>query len=273
MLHIAGGIILAVVILAFAPYIIGAGLLLVALAIVGLIIVLVITNETVRVIAGLFAGFCFLVWVVEKVKLEWVAKGKAAPSRPSAAKVFGQRIGRAGGMGRWLGDCLLEVRPAITNAQKIRKEAARIVRKKETERLIREREHRRIQRTLEEDERRKREADERRRAWELQCEARLGRAREKLRRGAQRLEHSFAEYGFFRFVYGPERIEVRDTDHKNLMTLGCDLLNGRVIHTLGREDALSAPVYQDRRELLSVARVELRRRAADHIAQQRLRTA
>ena len=168
MWHIAGGIILAVIILAFWPFIAGAGLLLLlaALAVGGVVLIFTIEGgrETIAVIGGLTVGIVVLGWLFKKTK-------------------------DAGGLDILLRGWIFELRPAITERQKIQKIADRDVQLKNNQKLKLFREKRALKRQQEAE------------------AARLEKAKARMVLHIRRLEKKFARAGQLKFDYSdPIRI-------------------------------------------------------------------
>lgn len=186
MWHIAGGIILAVIILAFWPFIAGAGLLLLlaALAVGGVVLIFTIEGgrETIAVIGGLTVGIVVLGWLFKKTK-------------------------DAGGLDILLRGWIFELRPAITERQKIQKIADRDVQLKNNQKLKLFREKRALKRQQEAE------------------AARLEKAKARMVLHIRRLEKKFARAGQLKFDYSdPIRIysqKTKDYQSEEIARLGC----------------------------------------------------
>lgn len=180
MLHIAGGIILALVILALLPYIINLVGILLLIALAGVIAFFFLGTETGQILGLILASVALGTWLLVKAT-EWLQ---------AAIQAWKIKAANAGGWTIALGDMLFELTPAFTELQKIQKIATRQIRADNSARIKRAKEHAALEKFKLEIER---VAAER--------EQRLARYFDRLVRKVKRLEKKYSKIANLQFYY------------------------------------------------------------------------
>lgn len=265
MWQIAGGIILAVAILAFWPVIAGVGVLLLiaALAIGGAF--LIFGTEQGRELGLFFGGFILGIMVLAQA-------GKLL--RNLARKLI-NNAKDAGGWDILIRKWIFELRPAITERQKIQKIARRDERREENRKL----------KSFREGASRKR-IEKRQRELETASERRYANAlathKDRVARRVRRLEQKFAHMGQLHFDYS-DAIEIYRQNDEGFLSEKIVRLNFCLVRpsyvgsdfylrcyyelqTAPRFGYEATEKFLDKRSLIKSVRKILRRAAAETIA-------
>jgi hypothetical protein len=241
--QIALGILLAVALLELAPLIIRGGLLLVGVGLAVVAAFLLFGTDSGRAIL-LVGGSWFAIGLAFK----WAGK--------QLVRLRGESES-AGGFNRWLGDRLLQMRPAFTESQKIAKEADRITRSARSAE-IRDRRKSRLEREA-------RAAKER---LDRLASANLMHSQRILERRARELAAKFKRYPSFQFVFKDGVLEVSETGaHTNrcVARVRCELDGCYPRFVVTERDARGSIFYGDS-EAVKAVQALVRRSAAAALA-------
>ena len=245
MWQIAFGIILAIVLIRFAPLIISGGLLVIAGGAAVLIGFLLLGTE---------GGRDVLVVGISSLVVIFVFRWTVAFSKRQG-KHLHEESTNAGGFDRWLGDRGLELRPALTEAQKIRKEADRIIRRAQNREI---RDSRELARKTREKDR-----------LDRQAVANLTAAQHTLERRARRLATKFKGYPFFEFSIADGMVLINDIEgstKQRVACIRCELLDLYPHFTVSAGDAEKGETFSDPANAIKAARTILRGAAASALA-------
>ena len=267
---IAGGILLAVLVLFFWPVILGVGLVVLALAAIGIGVFLIFGTESgqafgIIVVAIVATGGVLLICIRFFV-LAW-----------DKTLIVGQTIREVGGFDLWVGNKFLALRPALTDAQKVKKSADLILRRSYTAQIKEQREAKQNRRKRENEERARLKIDRQRTDQEKKDRKLTAVERERLKDGCRKLESKFSKYRCFEFRYVPNSVLIF-SGSKMLLALRCDARNGNVQFLLNSDFSFQdghwqsidgARMFSSRRKLIGAARETLRDAATEELVRQK----